>query len=205
MKKITIHDQEPKSIKPAQQSNKPTRMKIIEVEGDEDEVDSTSVAMDTSSQDLPVEIPSHERFVELPSGDDTALKNVDFSKKNNQDTKSSENTKKFPESNNKIIEIAQETNKDESKMEVDEDKSYDTDDVTEKSADTDDVMNKSADGFASKSRGLCRKVEKEINAALQEKEEKCKEAEDDVKVPEVPKASAQFVKDWRSLKTTELR
>merc|ERR1719354_519412 len=188
MKKITIQDQEPKTIKPTQTSIKPTRMKIIEVDGDENEVDTTPVPMDTSSQDLPVVIPADERFVELPSGDDNnvSLKNVDFSNKYQKETKKSGNAQKLPESNKKITEIAQDTEKKEFKMDVDEDKSADNV-VTENLAENNDVMEKSIDGFPSKSRGLCRKVEKEINNALQEKEENFKESENDVEVPGVPK------------------
>jgi len=53
------------------------------------------------------------------------------------------------------------------------------------------------DGFRSKSKGLCRRVEKELNQANDNLSQ--------VAVPCVPKTSAQFYRDWRSIKDANKR
>ena len=55
----------------------------------------------------------------------------------------------------------------------------------------------SGDMFRSKSTGLCRRVEKELNDPTSGTETDS--------VPPVPKASAQFYRDWRSLKSAHLK
>ena len=56
----------------------------------------------------------------------------------------------------------------------------------------------SSEVFRSKSTGLCRRVEKELNESIPG-------TDDEGTVPPVPKASAQFYRDWRSLKSNQLR
>ena len=56
----------------------------------------------------------------------------------------------------------------------------------------------SSEVFRSKSTGLCRRVEKELNETIHG-------TDDEGTVPPVPKASAQFYRDWRSLKSNQLR
>jgi len=89
-----------------------------------------------------------------------------------------DNTKK----SSKIIEVASDDTKDVVLNDNKEESSHD-------------------DGFKSNSRGFCRKVEKDIN---EEMEISTSEAVSD-EVPSAAKTSAQFIKDWRSLKSQQQR
>ena len=129
-----------------------------------------------NSQDLPRQIPEDERFMELPA-DTNDIEDITFG---SQETTT---TSKITEINN--------DNDNEIKMEIEQE--------TSGPSDSEELP---ADGFLSKSRGLCREVEKEMIAELQE--EKVVESASE-KVPGPPKTSAQFIKDWRLLKSTVSR
>ena len=188
MKSIKIQDHEPKSsvkkpVEPiVQEKPKSFRMPIIEVDGDTSIHDSPSpmlVAEDNSfhikpSQDLPVKIPEDERFVELPD-DINDIKDVTFSNEE--------------QSCSKITEINEDS---ENKMEIDEEP-----------LEASDSKEVNTDGFLSKSRGFCRKVEKDMIAELEEGKVVEPVSSDDVPGP--PKTSAQFNKDWRKIRSSESR